>query len=205
MKQHFWLQLVSFLVLVLHTDTFVCVSTWVILTRVVLVRWLAPSQTDSSTSALSVNQPGCWLRRWGSVRFPWRGTDEGRVSASHRNTGRPPRQVSHSSDSTTRHLVGYHVRIKLVSHHRWNQGKNREKTTSTHLPLPDSLSTVTTRPSPLDTRWAISGGAGNRGQAVTQTRNNSSQRASHARRDALVISWLILKPPFSSWIWKIYI
>lgn len=126
---------------VLHTDTCVfgcvCVYTSVILTRVVLARWLAPSQTDSSTSALSASQPGCWLRRWGSVRFPWRGRAGGRVSASHRNTGRPPRQESHSSDSTTRHLVGNQVRLKLVTRHRWNKGKDGEKNphTSPYLTL----------------------------------------------------------------------
>lgn len=50
---------------VLLTDIYVCVFVCasVILTRVVLARWLAPSQTDSSTSASSASLLRCWLRR----------------------------------------------------------------------------------------------------------------------------------------------
>lgn len=43
-------------------------------------------------------------------------------------------------------------------------GRMLSEAQTTHLHLPVSLSTVTTRPSPLDTRWAISGRTGTTGQ-----------------------------------------
>lgn len=125
------------------------------LTQVVFVRRLAPSQTDSSTSGWSGHPSACRRRgrrrRWGSATSQGRATGAGRVWASRPSTGRRPPPANRSPDSRARHLE----EDELESHS--GSSGNKDAFSKWKNSLPDSLSTVTTRPLPLDTRWAIPG------------------------------------------------
>lgn len=77
----------------------------ILLTQAESVQWLAPSQTDSSTSKWSVYLPGCQqTRMWENAVFPLQGTGGGRVSASLQSKDRRRSLETHSSDSKGHHL-----------------------------------------------------------------------------------------------------